>query len=78
MMLSIQSDGLTVLCNIIELWHIMAFKVFQNGFYNWGVQPGHFVWFNDNKPVLGESRAAPAISSLFKHEEQTSTGGTIS
>ena len=67
---------MTVLCDIIELWHIMAFKVFQNGFYNWEVQPGHFVWFND--PVLGKSRGVPTISSLFKHEEQTSTGGTIS
>ena len=65
---SIESEVMTVLCNIIELWNIIAFKVFQNGFYNYEGQPGLLVW----------AKVAPAISSLFKHEKQTSTGGTIS
>ena len=53
---SIESEVMTVLCNIIELWNIIAFKVFQNGFYyNYEEQPGLLVWFNDNNLVLSES-----------------------
>ena len=78
MMRSVESDGMSDLCNIIELWHIVAFKVFQNGFNNWNGQSGHFGWFNKNNPapVLGEATTAPTISSLFK--QRTSTGRTIS